>query len=300
MIISPRTALPFNQQINDLLCRSVFRVKDKDGKLDGRLLEKYLFNYGKAYPIMFNGELMFFPIRIIMYGLDDKPAEIEVFNVAGTYTKVLKGEDIDPELIMYDFDTYITGANIVSDYEVKIAELQDTIDRNISAIKLAYVVKGGRNKKNPVALFFEKILKIGATPEEKLPVVVVDSAILNPDEDITFFNTTDRQKVIESLEQQKKNLRNECYRYFGIDSLDLFKKERLITDEINADNLSFSLILKTRKENRERSIERIRKVYGVDLTLECRIDPDSLESKDETQSPHENETEEQKEVEENE
>lgn len=121
MIISPRTALPFNQQINDLLCRSVFRVKDKDGKLDGRLLEKYLFNYGKAYPIMFNGELVFLPVRIIMYGLDDKPAEIEVFNVAGTYTKVLKGEDIDPDLIMYDFDTYITGANIVSDYEVKIA-----------------------------------------------------------------------------------------------------------------------------------------------------------------------------------
>ena len=41
MIISPRTALPFNQQINDLLCRSVFRVKDKDGKLDGYNLEDY-------------------------------------------------------------------------------------------------------------------------------------------------------------------------------------------------------------------------------------------------------------------
>ena len=76
--------------------------------------------------------------------------------------------------------------------------------------------------------------------------------------------------LLDKLQDYKNELRSELLTFLGINNNNIVKKERLITDEVNANNELISIMLDLMYDLRKKACEEINNKFGLNITVNKR------------------------------
>lgn len=250
------TVLMYQRQFTDL-AQNVFIFDNMPEMIDVRYINAVLVREG-AIAFFYDDALdSVIALPFSMVGTPDiygRPKKIRVYSVNGTYNRELnEGEFI----IMYDNNRYISLLSDILQYSERIGQIQRTIDINISQQRTPRFWKCSNNDLKSVQDIINNVDSYENT------VLSYDS-----------LSTGDIECVLEpapfvadKLEDSKDKLFNEFLRLIGVANISYHKKERNISDEIQAMQGGTIASRFTRFEPRKKAIEQINNKWGLDIKV---------------------------------
>lgn len=173
---------------------------------------------------------------------------------------------IDTEIIQLSPD-YCGIYDLVCYYADLLAVCAEGAGVNILNSKLAYVF-AAKNKAS--AESFKKLFDNVASGE---PATTIDKSLLDDDGKLTWFAFSQNLKqnfIAPDILQTMRMIEQEFDTVIGIPNANTDKKERLISDEVNANNLETysrpELWLRTMKAG----IDKVNDMFGLDLDVRIR------------------------------
>lgn len=250
-----KTYLMYRRQLLTL-AENVFSFKNLPSYIDVSYVNMHLVNTGSiaffvddvlgllALPYVNQGNLD-------VYG---RPTEIRVISNTN-YQKVLKQGEF---VIMYDNNGHYPLLYDVLQYAERLALNTRTSDINISQQKTPRFWKTTANKLKSVQ---DKINNVDAFAET---VIDYDNLLL----DDTTLVLSPAPFVADKIDQHQDKIWNEFLRLIGVSNLQYQKKERNITDEINAMQGGTIASRFSRFEPRKRAIEEINNKFNYNIEVE--------------------------------
>lgn len=171
--------------------------------------------------------------------------------------------------------TYVVGEECVhirnNDYSIptsyfvklfayRLSEISRTIDINVKAQKTPLMVLGPEKQKLTLKNTYAKY-------EGNEPVIYGDRSL---DTDTIKVLKTDAPIVFPQLHDQKQNYWNECLTFLGINNANTDKRERLITGEVEANDVHIDLSADCFLKARQRAAEQLNKLWGTNITVKMR------------------------------
>ena len=240
------------------LAISMFKWENLPDSVDEMFLENVLFYYGFA--LFFNDP---------NYGFMSLPCNLRGFNPYHEYVeRTAYSINYPPKLYTIDnsvlirnqYDYYPTMATI-SIYAQKLAEISRTISVNVNAQKTPVIITCGEKSK----LSLENVYK---QYEGNYPVIFADK---NLSLDTFQALKTDAPYVGDKLTTLKIDILNEVRTFLGINNANAQKKERLITDEVNANNQEIIAQRESLLLQRKIACDKINKLWGLNISCNFRI-----------------------------
>ena len=99
------------------------------------------------------------------------------------------------------------------------------------------------------------------------PVMFVDKSLDLNDIKILDLNPP---LVFPQLQLQKHNVLNECFTRLGINNANMDKRERLVADEVQANNEQVQASEDVMLKARQRACEEINRIFGTNISVERR------------------------------
>lgn len=226
--------------------------------LESRHIENALFRYGQA-GFVDDNEL----------GLICLPASPRGLNVYGDPTAILlTGNGFSKEYKINDIvrilsnDVAYPTIIHINYYADKIARVDKAIDMNISHQKTPYILKTTKQNELSMKNLIQRI-------ERDDPAIFVDEKLSVGNDSGLILDSTLVPFVADKLQEHKNNLVNELLTILGLNNNagNNLKKERLIVDEVNANNQEIEMYLDTDFKNREKACEEINKKYNLNITV---------------------------------
>lgn len=143
----------------------------------------------------------------------------------------------------------------------RLYELTRTMDTNVKQLKLQTLFSATDKNVLTVKKVIDEI-------EKNNWAIVVDSGL--PLDEIVKAIPTGVKCLTPELTDRYNALMNEALTYFGINNSNTDKRERLITDEANANNQFIDSCAQMFLESRERACEEINKKFGTNISVELR------------------------------
>lgn len=245
--------------------------------MDSRWLELCLYNYGKA-SVLKDSDLGIINTkcntnnRINIYGL---PTDLHCYSDDYNTTRILfsginkvNGNDDLKEavLVMNDIDM-LPSINSMELFAHRLAECDRTNDVNIKALKFPIVIVTSENQRLTVENMYEQY-------DGNKPIIFGDNMQL-----IENFRCVDTKApvILKEIDTHKKEIWNEALSYLGINNINVEKKERAVTDEINSNNELINLNLESYLAPRLKACKQINDLFGftgTDKEISVRINSD--------------------------
>lgn len=250
-----KTYLMYRRQLLTL-AENVFSFKNLPTYIDVSYVNMQLVNTGSiaffvddvlgllALPYVNEGNLD-------VYG---RPTKIRVHSNTN-YDKTLKQGEF---VIMYDNNGHYPLLYDVLQYSERLASNTRTSDINISQQKTPRFWKTTANKLKSVQ---DKINNVDAFAET---VIDYDNLLI----DDTSLVLSPAPFVADKIDQHQEKIWNEFLRLIGVSNLQYQKKERNITDEINAMQGGTIASRFSRFEPRKRAIEEINNKFNYNIEVE--------------------------------
>lgn len=225
-----------------LLARSVFKWEGLPPYMNERYIERYLFSEGKC--MFYKDEKIGFVVaRCTMDdGVNhyDDPTKLSPISSNGVLSGTYKNNK--ECVLIRNNDIMMPTSPTISLYACRLAETQRTIDLNVIAQRTPVLIKCSEKQR----LTLKNIYKQWRGNE---PVIYGDKSLDNYD--FTVLNTN-APIVFDKLQIQKHSIWNEVMTFLGVNNANMDKRERLVDDEVQANNeqieLSASVMLKAREE----------------------------------------------------
>jgi hypothetical protein len=83
---------------------------------------------------------------------------------------------------------------------------------------------------------------------------------------------TDAPIVFDKLQIEKNHIWNECMTSLGINNANMDKRERLVDDEVQANNEQIEMFAQCMLKAREDACKRINELFGTNISVEFRND----------------------------
>lgn len=160
--------------------------------------------------------------------------------------------------------------DLVTYYGDLMALCAETASTNLVNSKLAYVFLASDKSS---AESFKKMYDRIASGE---PNVVVDKKLLLDDGTKaweSFTQNVGQNFIAGDVLEALRTLENQFDTEIGIPNANINKKERLISDEVNSNNLETFTKCDLWLENIKESIEQANRLFGINLSCEWRTDP---------------------------
>ena len=157
-------------------------------------------------------------------------------------------------------------------YVNKLAEIERTMDVNIKACKTPIVFACDDKDVLTFKSIFQKV-------DGNVPALFADRN-LNMDS-IQVFDTKAKFMGIE-LRDLAHSIEGDLLTFLGQNNVSVEKKERLITDEANANNQLIDSFFALQLEARERACKEIAEKFGVNVTIKARQSAQAVEKSVET------------------
>ena len=157
--------------------------------------------------------------------------------------------------------------DLIAQYAVKLSLTMQAIDVNLINSKLAYVFAA---KNQTQANSFKKMMDRINTGE---PAVVVDKSLFNDDgtPNWQLFTQNLRQTyLVTDLLDNLKSIEDEFDSKVGIPNANTQKRERLISDEVNANNAETAIIAAGWLEHIQIGVEQVKQMYNTDIKIDWR------------------------------
>lgn len=270
----------FSKRLNDrvltdyylrlmLISRALFKWENLPNGLDEKWIERYLFNEGacmfykdptKGFMVAQIGETG--PLNYY-----DEPTTIRPYATNYIYEGDTLTNNVNAVIIRNN-DEMLPTAPTIQLYAYKLTNIERTIDTNILAQKIPTVVKCTDKQR----LSFKNAIN---QRNDNEPVIYADKGMNT--EDITTLDIK-APIVFDKLQIQKHAVWNECMTYLGINNANMDKRERLVDDEVQANNeqvqASEDIFLKAR----QKACEEINRIFGTNISVKRRnLSKDVLE-----------------------
>lgn len=248
----------YNMYLRQLLtlAENVFEFKNLNSYIDVSYLNKQLLRKGSV--AFFKDEvlgLLALPYTIVN-GLDvyGRPTKIEVMGQNG-YRRTLKSNEF---VIMYDNNGRYPLYLDICQYAERLALNVRTSDINIAQQKTPRIFKTTTEKERSV-----KDLVNNVDGNENT-IIAYD----NMDLDETSMVLAPAPYVTDKIDMHKESIWNEFLRLIGISNLSMMKKERNISDEIQAMQGGTIASRFSRFEPRKRAVEEINKKFNENIEVQ--------------------------------
>lgn len=167
-------------------------------------------------------------------------------------------------------DDWCGVTDLVAYYAGKMALATQAIDVNLINSKLAYVFAA---KDKAQAQSFKKLMDTINSGETS---VVVDKSLYNEDGEANWkaFQQNLRQTyIVSDLLTDLAKIEDEFNTRIGIPNANTDKRERLISDEVNANNVETSILAASWLENIREGCDMVKSMYGAEIAADWRFKP---------------------------
>lgn len=156
--------------------------------------------------------------------------------------------------------------DIVEIYASKMAETDRTIEINKLAMRHPHLIACEEEQRQSMANFFRQV-------QEGQPVIwgtelmgdVIGSKV-------QVFDLGLHESMLINLSIMKSREWNECMTYLGINNSNQDKKERLVSDEVSANNSQVMSSRVVALNSRQQAARRINDLFGLDISVEWNED----------------------------
>jgi hypothetical protein len=243
-----------------MLAQSVFEWHGLPNGIDEKYIERYLFHEGSC---MFfkDKKLGWMVTKCSQQGqlnFYDEPTSLRP--VATAYTTVKSYANGTECVQICNNDYCIPTRRTISLYAQRLAEIQRTADINIIAQKTPVIIKGSEKQR----LSLRQVIKSWFGNE---PLIFGDKQL--DTSEVKVLNTA-APVVFDKLTIEKNKLWSECMTFLGINNANTDKRERLVDDEVQANNAQIELSAQVMLKARERAAEAISKLCGCEVTVKMR------------------------------
>ena len=243
-----------------LLARSVFKWTGLPNGIDEKWLERYLFTEGSC--ILFHHPILGFMVSKYtdsgMLNFYDEPTKVRP--TATNLDSFKDYENNKEAVIIRNNDAMIPTSQTVQLYALRLAEISRTIDINVNAMKTPTLILCSEKQK----ITLKNVYKQWNGFE---PVIFGDKNL-----DIEGIKTlkTDAPVVFDKLQIQKHAIWNECMTFLGINNANMDNRERLVDDEVQANNEQIEMSAEVMLKSRQRAAEQINSLFGLNISVEIR------------------------------
>lgn len=245
------------------LARIVYKWENLPDGIDERWIEKYLFNDGKC--VFYKDELLGFIVskcnqqgKLNPY---DEPTHVRTHGT-GLQSRVL---EVDEECVIIGNNSEFVPTNRSASLTAyKLTNIDRAIDINVNAQKTPTLILCDEKQRKTMLEIYKKW-------DGNEPVIFGDKSLEN--NPITVAKT-DAPIVFKELELQKHMVLNSFLTLIGINNANQDKRERLVNDEVQANNqhveMSGNIFLASRQE----AVRKINKMFNLDIKVSVRVDID--------------------------
>lgn len=168
-------------------------------------------------------------------------------------------------VVIWNNDLMVPTRNTIQLFAYRLADITRTADINIGAQKTPTMLVG--NDKNILSL--KTVYKQWSGNE---PVIYFNKDGINGN--IIQAIKTDAPPVFDKLRDEKHQIWNECMTFLGINNANMDKRERLVTDEVRANNEQVDISGDTMLKSRQEACERINKMFKTNISVRKRNAPE--------------------------
>ena len=251
-----------------MVALSLFEWKLPKG-MDSRYLERSLYYKGMA-SLFETPEYGFINTQCTSNGylnLYGYPSELNCYTYNGIhwYKKLFtrlgetdevisKQREEECVLVLNDWEGMPTAFTI-EQFAYRMYLAQRTADVNMSAQRTPVMVVCSDKQRLTMENLYSQY-------DGNQPFIFGDSSG-NINENSLKALKTDAPYICDKVTQYKKEIWNEFLQFLGVNSIDIEKKERLITDEANQNNEVINLYLQSKLAPRQKACEQFNELYGL-------------------------------------
>lgn len=249
----------FNRLVE--LSVSMFEWQGLPKTVDPRYLELHLFQNGSM--VYFRDEVMGdLCLDCIANGQFDvygNPISRRAYSSYNQYQKTLNESD---SVIIWN--NYLRQPSVldVKMFAKRLYNLDRIIDVNANAQKTPVLVQGTEKQRLTLVNLYKEF-------DGNAPFIFGDK---NLDLNSLKAINTNAPYVADKLYQLKTQIWNEALTYLGISNLNIQKKERMITDEVQRNQGGTIASRYSRLEARREAVEKINDMFGTDISVDYRED----------------------------
>lgn len=243
-----------------LIARSVFKWSGLPNGIDEKWIERYLFGEGRC--LFFKDKDLGFMIAKCndsdMLNAYDEPTKLTPY--ATNYVGSEHENHVDCVVIRNN-DLMLPTSPTIQLYAWRLAELTRTIDINVHAQQTPFAIACSEKQKLSVKRAYQQ-----ATGHEPVIYANKETEIL----DSLKVLKTDAPIVFDKLQIQKHAVWNECMTFLGINNANMDKRERLVDDEVQANNEQVEACANLMLKARQRACDEINKLFGLKISVKIR------------------------------
>lgn len=249
----------FNRLVE--LSVSMFEWQGLPETVDPRYLELHLFQNGSV--VYFRDEVMGdLCLDCIANGQFDvygNPISRRAYSSYNQYQKTLNESD---SVIIWN--NYLRNPSVldVKMFAKRLYNLDRIIDVNANAQKTPVLVQGTEKQRLTLVNLYKEF-------DGNSPFIFGDK---NLDLNSLRAISTNAPYVADKLYQLKTQIWNEALTYLGISNLNIQKKERMITDEVQRNQGGTIASRYSRLEARREAVDKINRMFGTDISVDYRED----------------------------
>ena len=240
-----------------LLALSMFEWENLPDTMNARFLERCLYLYGIACFVN-DDTLGLINLKCVPSDYLNVYEEAYKYNCYSiNYNKEFPLDEI--VLVRNNLDTIPTDMTIQL-FARRLYEAERTIDVNIKAQKTPVLIKCDEKQRLTLKNVYMNY-------DGNSPVIFGDK---NLDVDGVTVLTTNAPFVSDKLQEYKRNVWGEALSFLGVNNVADEKSERLITDEVNANNQMIQLSAETMLLTRQKACEEFNKKWGGNISVKMR------------------------------
>lgn len=245
-----------------LLSRSLFKWTGLPDGMDESWIENYLFAEGSC--VFFKDKMKGY--MVASYGEVGKPnyydEPTKVRPIATDYIDAPTLENRKDCVIIKNNDLKLPTSPTIQLFAWRLADITRTIDVNVNAMKSPFIIRCTDKQKMTLKQVYNKV-------NDNEPMLMVDKGI-ETSADILEVLKTDAPIVFDKLQLQKHAIWNECMTFLGVNNANQDKKERLVDDEVQANNQQVELSAHVMLKSREFACKQINEMFGTNIKVEMR------------------------------
>lgn len=245
-----------------LIARSLFEWENLPNDMDERWIEKYLFSSGKC--IFYKDPTMGYMVAgfgqqgsINCYGDPTK-----VYPVAENYVydgpELINGENC---YVIRNNDLMLPNFPVIRKYSFDLTNIDRAISVNIEAVKTPIVIRCSDKQKLS--------LKNAINQRRDNEPVIWTSDTANIGDMVDTLNTN-APVVFPQLQTQKHMVLNEVFTDLGINNANMDKRERMVANEVEANNEQVKASEDVMLKAREQACKEINRIFGTNISVKRR------------------------------
>lgn len=244
-----------------LISRSLFKWDNLPNGLDEKWIERYLFSEGAC--LFYKDERFGFMVAKLgetgPLNYYDEPTTVRPY--ATNY--IYEGKELINNVncvIIRNNDEMLPTAPTIQIYAYDLTNLKRTQDVNICSLKMPTVIRCSDKQRLSLKQAINQ-------RNDNEPVIWADKNL-----DINNAEVLDLKApiVFDKLQIQKHAVWNECMTFLGINNANMDKRERLVDDEVQANNEQVKASEDVMLKAREEACKRINKMFGLNISVRRR------------------------------